>query len=432
MTVSALFLTMLETESYKCPGCAAAMVYKPNLGSMVCGYCGRSQSLPEASTQLRETFEQGICLSEYARNPSANLTVLSNTAMAIDCQGCGADLIFEPPDGVKQCPFCSRQILTLPRPADPALPPMGLLPFKINRQQARQCLQRLKPPQSYIDGEGYNKNIFLSKKPFRILREAELTGVYLPFWIYDGEIRINYTSKMICFPSSKTSKPFLKRISGAVKKSLLSQRVCATRATKVGGGAEIFLTFSLDSLKPYHPRYLEGFKVYRYQLNALDGFEKVKENIGIKSIAIDALRRQAHEENPYSIVSEDSALTVSTGYEQVRFRHVLLPVWIINSSVQSVDEPLFIDGQTGALWNTQIPAVYSRCKVALGCAFLFIGGVLMLPSLALVLLGERDFAFFAAVGSMIALPLGILLAQVFDDCRNPSSSAVIDKNFWLF
>src|SRR5215510_1241132 len=64
------------------------------------------------------------------------LTPLATNALEVKCQSCGATSIFMPPEVVGRCEFCGVQIVAQPRSADPILTPGGLLPFSVTQQQA--------------------------------------------------------------------------------------------------------------------------------------------------------------------------------------------------------------------------------------------------------------------------------------------------------
>jgi len=77
--------------------------------------------------------------------------------------------------------------------------------------------------------------------------------------------------------------------------------------------------WDLESLCPYEPAYLAGFKAQRYQVELPDGFEKAKE-VMAETIKEDVTRDISGDEQRIS--SADSR------HQNVVFRHLLLPVWM--------------------------------------------------------------------------------------------------------
>lgn len=415
------------------------MLYEPSLKAMVCQYCGQVETAVSSEAHAQHTFDQGVSLAAYARNPLVNLSRLSTTMMAVDCQGCGADLMFEPPDVIQKCPFCARQIVALPRPADPALPPMALVPFSVTEQQARQCLQRLQPPPgAYAMGHNstlYTKEIFLSKRPFQALHDAELTAVYLPFWIYDGSVHLEMDSEITVPDEGTATAVKTTSIHTQSEKSLHRQRVCAIKATRLAPLAEALLeTVISDRLCPYHPRYLHGVKVYRYELGAVEGFQKVRP--AIQLLAYKDLCERVTKVRSDALVDEAS-FSVEIDDTQMRFWHVLLPVWLVRSPAQEAQEPLFIDGQSGALLNKKIPPIYDTKKFLLWVAISIALIVAILGCFVVAVLSANfgyvgESKFFAIVGVFFfivgLIPIILVRAILGDLCRR-DAKAVLDI-FW--
>jgi DNA-directed RNA polymerase subunit RPC12/RpoP len=67
---------------------------------------------------------------------------LAANALEVQCQSCGAKSIFTPPEVAGRCEFCGVQIVAQPKSADPILTPGGLLPFRITQQQASTGLKQ--------------------------------------------------------------------------------------------------------------------------------------------------------------------------------------------------------------------------------------------------------------------------------------------------
>src|ERR1044072_2438539 len=64
------------------------------------------------------------------------MTVLAANALEVQCQSCGAKSIFMPPEVAGRCEFCGVQTAAHPKSADPILTPNGVLPFRVTQQRA--------------------------------------------------------------------------------------------------------------------------------------------------------------------------------------------------------------------------------------------------------------------------------------------------------
>ncbi|MDH5264699.1 MAG: hypothetical protein OEX21_08125, partial [Betaproteobacteria bacterium] len=98
------------------------------------------------------------------------------------------------------------------------------------------------------------------------------------------------------------------------------------------------MRFNLKGLVPYQPEFVSGFQAEAYQVSLKDGFPIAKEYI---DEAIRALIRR-------DIGGDQQRIhAVSTRYADVKFKHVLLPVWVSAYRYRDKVYRFLINGQTG-------------------------------------------------------------------------------------
>ena len=130
-----------KVEQYQYPGCRTDMVFIPARGQLECPYCGRLESLPEATqTQLQQMLQENDLLAFVNANQT-RIAKLSITAQEADCPGCRAIITFEPPEVAGRCLFCGVSIVTQAKLSDPTLSLAGLIPFEFGRKAALQALK---------------------------------------------------------------------------------------------------------------------------------------------------------------------------------------------------------------------------------------------------------------------------------------------------
>ena len=112
------------------------------------------------------------------------MTVLATNALEVQCQSCGAKSIFMPPEVAGRCEFCGVQIVAQPKSADPILTPGGVLPFSLTQQEASSGLKR------WLSTRWFAPN---GLKQFA--QPEAIHGVYLPFWTYDANTNTYYTGQ---------------------------------------------------------------------------------------------------------------------------------------------------------------------------------------------------------------------------------------------
>jgi hypothetical protein len=98
------------------------------------------------------------------------------------------------------------------------------------------------------------------------------------------------------------------------------------------------LAWNLKGLVPYQPEFVSGFRAEAYQVGLRDGFPVAKETI---------------DANIHSLVRRDiggdtqRVHQVSTRYSDVKFKHVLLPVWMSAYRFNNKTYRFLVNGQTG-------------------------------------------------------------------------------------
>jgi hypothetical protein len=108
----------------------------------------------------------------------------------------------------------------------------------------------------------------------------------------------------------------------------------------------------MESLCPYEPAYIAGFKAQRYQVELPDGFEEAK---SVMAGVIDGDVRA-------DIGGDEQRVdAVETVYSNAFFRHVLLPVWIGAYRFRGKPYQVVVNARTG---EVQGERPYSAWKIA--------------------------------------------------------------------
>ena len=115
--------------------------------------------------------------------------------------------------------------------------------------------------------------------------------------------------------------------------------------------------FNLKGLVPYQPEYVSGFQAEAYQVTLKEGFGSAKQSI---DEAVNALIRRDIGGDQQRIHS------VATRYSDVKFKHVLLPVWISAYRYRDKAFRFLINGQTGEVSGESPKSWWKIAFLALG------------------------------------------------------------------
>jgi ribosomal protein S27E len=332
------------------------MQFDPATGGMKCPFCGQIQAF---STPTGRAMVAPHELDEFLSAGASKLQPLTGQALQVSCDGCGSVVVFEPPEVAGLCPFCGAAMVAQGKAADPLIAPDGLLPAKVPKDQAMTEVRH------WLQTRWFAPNALK-----RIARPEGINGVYLPFWDYDADTASRYTGARgqhyweteyytetdsngnSVQQSRQVQRTAWYPASGEVERHFDGVLVAASKAV-TESKLNALEPWDLESMCPYEPAYLAGFKAQRYQLELPDGFEKAK---GVmRDTIVEDVRRDIGGD-------EQRVDDVETEYSHAMFRHLLLPVWIGAYRFQSKVYQVAVNARTG---EVQGERPYSGVKIAL-------------------------------------------------------------------
>ncbi len=343
-----------KIRRYRCPACGADQVFEPKDGGLTCPYCKHHEIIPATAALVEErSFEK------YLQIRPEQLQALPDATRQVDCESCGALVTFTPPEVARTCSFCGAPIVAQPKAADPILAPEGVLPFRIEKQEATKQLRQ------WIASRWFAPNAL---KHFAT--PGALSGVYIPYWTYDTHTTSHYTGQrgewyyvteeyterddqgnMIARTRQvrRTSWSFA---SGTVQRWFDDILVPATKSLPEEYLIELE-PWDLPELKSYDPAFLAGFKAQRYQINLSDGFERAK-NFAAPVITNDVRADIGGD--------EQSIAGIQTHYSGITFKHILLPIYVGAYRFEHKLYQIVVNARTG---EVQGQRPYSAIKITL-------------------------------------------------------------------
>lgn len=339
-----------QPRRFPCAQCGAALEYAPGADTLRCTHCGHENHIAATATPIKEQdFRQA--LRELAAAAPANDHV------AIHCDSCGASYTFDAAVHAGVCPFCGAPVVAQTA-QHRQLQPQALLPFQIPRDQARTAFRQWLGSLWFAPGglKDYARN------------DASLAGMYVPYWTYDADTATRYRGE-------RGDDYQVQETYRAIENGQEVERtrtVTKTRWTPVTGQVARFFDdvlvlasqslprevterlepWDLANLTPYQEDYLSGFRSEMYQVELDDGFERAKE------IMAPVIRNDIERDiggDHQRIQSAD------TRYGAIRFKHILLPVWLSAFRFRDKTYRFVVNGRTG---KVQGERPYSGWKIA--------------------------------------------------------------------
>lgn len=340
---------------HPCPECGANLEWNPARQSLACPYCGTvvPWSTAQAADPEAAAVEQD--LEAALRNPATGRGWGSERREVV-CQSCRAISVFVDGRVAQRCDFCgSPSILTHESHQD-AITPQSLLPFKLSDGQVRERLRKW-----------YGSRWFAPNR----LKSAALTdtlhGVYLPYWTFDAHVAARwradagyyyYESETFRNANGQAQVRQVRRVrwepaAGSLEHFFDDALVPGTQGVHPALLRRIEPFPTLSDLKPYSPEFVRGWTVERYQIDLHQA---------------QAINRQALQEQVRGLCARQVPgdtqrnLQVDAAYRGRTFKHVLVPVWLVNYTYGKRTYQVVANGYTGAIAGEQ---PYSWIKIAL-------------------------------------------------------------------
>ncbi len=325
----------INVIEYKCPCCNAGLVFRGD--SLVCEYCdntfdpdtvkafNESQSIHQEETLQWEAEPQ----TQWAQEEQTRLN-------AFQCPSCGGELLCGDTTAASFCPYCGNPTV-LPTRVSGSIRPDALIPFQKTREDAKAAflaLCREKP---------------LLPKCFTQEQQTEkITGIYVPFWLYDceGDFSGSYKATRIHTWSdanyiyTKTDHFLLRREAEASFRGIPMDASSKMDDTFM----ESIEPFDYSQLVEFDMAYLSGFLADKYDVESASGEERIKQRVDA------SLQGQIQN----SILGYHTAIPTSRQLQVThsKARYVMLPVWLLNIRYREKRYTFAMNGQTGKMTGT--------------------------------------------------------------------------------
>jgi predicted RNA-binding Zn-ribbon protein involved in translation (DUF1610 family) len=334
---------------FPCEQCGADLVFDATAQSLRCTRCDFVRAVDLSGAAPVQEQDLSRALDRVARQRT---TTSSLPAEEVQCESCGASVVFADNVTSKECEYCGapRQRGGVHKAAD-RLPVDGVLPFKVERKQASDSMA------GWVKSRWFAPNEFLRRGV-----EGRFSGTYLPFWTYDamtanwyrGERGEHYTVEVE--RNGKKEREVRTRwypASGSFSRFFDDVLVCATDKGLPAKVVRELEPWPLTDVVPYAQQLLAGYGAKTYDISVSDGFREAKSRMDA-AIHAEACRRIGGDvQRIHDIKSRFDALT---------YKHLLLPVWMLTYRYHDKPYRVIVNATTG---EVQGERPWSAVKIAL-------------------------------------------------------------------
>lgn len=348
-----------QITNYQCPSCTGPLEYSASTGKLECEYCLSSFTPEEIEALYAQKNEKAEAAAQQAEQTEE---WNAESMRAYVCPSCGAELLCDVTTAATSCPYCGNPTVVPGQFADTRKPDY-VIPFKVDKEAAVSALKQ------HYKGKPLLPGTFAQESHLE-----EIKGVYVPFWLFDGEAKADVTftatrSRVHTTPKERitTTEHYRVRRSGNVS----FEKVPVDGSTKMPDShMDAIEPFDYSQMEPFSMAYLPGFLADKYDVEAESCADRAKERC--RNSAIAAMEETVTGYSSCYIQNADVQI------EQRDTHYALLPVWLLSTKWQEKNYLFAMNGQTGKLIG-DLPV--SKGRLAIWFAALF--------------------AVFAAIGWMI-------------------------------
>ncbi len=326
--------TTQSEHRFPCAQCGASLRFEPGQARLSCQYCGHEQPIPQIDDATRVTALQSLDYHQAVAKtlPQSQMEV----TRVVHCDTCGADVQFDAAVHSAECPFCASPVVT-DTGEHRHIKPQAILPFRLTQAEANERMVKWLKGLWFAPG-GLSKYARSTGK---------LNGLYLPYWAFDVATSSRYTGQRgVHYTVTVTGSDGKSRTetrtrwssaSGRVSRQFLDLLILASNTLPRRNTRQLE-PWTLADLQLYSPDYLSGFRAEGYTVELPEGFEIAKERMD-EQIRQDVRRDIGGDEQRID--------SLSTAYDDERFKHLLLPIWVAAYRYRDKSYRFIVNGQTG-------------------------------------------------------------------------------------
>lgn len=331
----------VQTVTYQCPNCNAALEFDARLGKFRCFYCDSEFSESEIKSLFGER-DEGVNLEESHEpeltEDQAIQEEFSGQSALYSCPNCGAGVICDSLTSSTRCHFCHTPVVLSGRLSGEYKPDV-LIPFNVTKEEARSKFEM------YTRGKKFLPGNFVSEAQI-----SNLSQLYVPYWLKSGVVDADMDAlgkKIRKWSRGDTHYTNTKEYHVGRSAEFAFIRVPCDGSKRIDDGLmESIEPFSYSGIKPFSMSYLSGCPAEKYDVKKEEAAQRIDERI--KSASEQELRATASE---YTTLE---AVQINMKYRSEQYVYALLPVWFLNYQYRGKDYAFVINGQTGMTFG-QLP-----------------------------------------------------------------------------
>lgn len=349
-----------QVTNYQCPACTGPLHFVGASGKLECEYCGASYDVAEIEALYAQKEEKAAAAQQAAEEtrqsaPPGDGGAWDTSSLSEDwgaegdgmraygCPSCGAELICDETTAATSCPYCGNPTV-VPGQFSGQLRPDFIIPFKLSKEDAVRALK------------GHYKGKFFLPKSFTQENHVqEIQGIYVPFWMFDGEAEgdaryaatRSHTYRSGDYEITETEHYDIYRAG-----SISFEKIPADASSKMPDDhMDSIEPYDYQELKPFSTAYLPGFLADKFDVTVEQCRQRADQRC--EGTLSATLRDTVTGYHTCTLIHD------SVNLKRGKVHYALMPVWMLNTKWKGKDFLFAMNGQTGKLVG-DLPVSWGR------------------------------------------------------------------------
>ena len=373
-----------QVTNYQCPACTGPLHFVGSSGKLECDYCGSKFDVAEIEALYAEKEQKAAEAQKAAEKTQQKAQSAAETSgwdtselgsdwgedsarmRSYSCPSCGAELICDETTAATACPYCGNPSV-VPGQFSGSLRPDYVLPFRLSKDDAVKALK------AHYKGKPFLPRMFTQENHVQ-----EIKGVYVPFWMFDGEAEGSAqfeATRSRCYRSGEYEVTETDHFDVFREGSIAFARVPVDASSKMPDDyMDSIEPFDYKDLKAFSSAYLPGFLADKYDVSAEESAQRA--DTRCEGTLVAALADTVEGYDFCTPVSQDIQL------HRGKAHYALLPVWMLSTKWDGKNYLFVMNGQTGKLvgdlptsagkfWGT-FAAIAGALTAVLSAGYLFL------------------------------------------------------------
>lgn len=324
-------VTVME---YKCPSCGGGLHFGDENQRMRCPYCDSEFDVDQVLTYNAHLDESAQPDFQWEQSSSQVWSEEDqNVLHTFQCPSCGGEIVTEQTTAATFCPYCDNPTI-IPGRVSGGLKPDAVIPFKLGKDDAKAAFLNL------CKGKPLLPRLFTEEQ-----RVEKISGIYVPFWLYDCESDFRGHYKATRVHHWSDSKYIYTRtehyhLSRAADAAFVSIPMDASKKME-NAIMESIEPYDYSQLVDFETAYLSGYLADKYDVEAIEGQDRVRQRVDESVTSMIGATMVGYT----TVLPIFRQLNVTHG----RARYVLLPVWMLHTKYKDKTYVFAMNGQTGKM-----------------------------------------------------------------------------------